>query len=58
MDDNVPGAREAERESLCFGTVDTWLIGNLRGKMFMTDVSNASRTLLLNIHTLEWDMNY
>jgi glycerol kinase len=39
-----------------FGTVDTWLIWKLtRGKMFMTDVSNASRTLLLNIHTLEWD---
>jgi glycerol kinase len=43
-------------EKLCFGTVDTWLIWKLtRGKMFMTDVSNASRTLLLNIHTLEWD---
>jgi glycerol kinase len=39
-----------------FRTVDTWLIWKLtRGKMFMTDVSNASRTLLLNIHTLEWD---
>jgi glycerol kinase len=39
-----------------YGTVDTWLIWKLtRGKMFMTDVSNASRTLLLNIHTLEWD---
>lgn len=55
--DNVPGAREkAEAGKLCFGTVDTWLIWKLtRGKMFMTDVSNASRTLLLNIHTLEWD---
>ncbi|WP_339918750.1 glycerol kinase GlpK [uncultured Flavobacterium sp.] len=55
--DNVPGAREkAEQGKLCFGTVDTWLIWKLtRGKMFMTDVSNASRTLLLNIHTLEWD---
>jgi glycerol kinase len=55
--DNVEGAREkAEEGKLCFGTVDTWLIWKLtRGKMFMTDVSNASRTLLLNIHTLEWD---
>lgn len=55
--DNVPGAREkAEQGKLCFGTVDTWLIWKLtRGAMFMTDVSNASRTLLLNIHTLEWD---
>jgi len=55
--DNVAGAREkAEQGKLCFGTVDTWLIWKLtRGKMFMTDVSNASRTLLLNIHTLEWD---
>ena len=53
--DNVEGAREkAEQGKLCFGTVDTWLIWKLtRGKMFMTDVSNASRTLLLNIHTLE-----
>jgi glycerol kinase len=55
--DNVEGARKkAEQGKLCFGTVDTWLIWKLtRGKMFMTDVSNASRTLLLNIHTLEWD---
>jgi glycerol kinase len=55
--DNVPGAREkAEQGKLCFGTVDTWLIWKLtRGASFMTDVSNASRTLLLNIHTLEWD---
>nr|WP_314896400.1 glycerol kinase GlpK [uncultured Flavobacterium sp.] len=55
--DNVAGAREkAEQGKLCFGTVDTWLIWKLtRGVMFMTDVSNASRTLLLNIHTLEWD---
>jgi glycerol kinase len=42
---------KAEQGKLCFGTVDTWLIWKLtRGKMFMTDVSNASRTLLLNIH--------
>jgi glycerol kinase len=55
--DTVEGAREkAEAGKLCFGTVDTWLIWKLtRGKMFITDVSNASRTMLLNIHTLEWD---
>lgn len=55
--DNVEGAREkAEAGELCFGTVDTWLVWKLtRGKMFITDVSNASRTMLLNIHTLEWD---
>jgi glycerol kinase len=55
--DNVPGAREkAEQGKLCFGTVDTWLVWKLtRGKMHVTDVSNASRTLLFNIHTLEWD---
>ncbi|MGU3374099.1 glycerol kinase GlpK [Chryseobacterium sp. M5A1_1a] len=55
--DNVEGAREkAEAGKLCFGTVDTWLVWKLtRGKMFITDVSNASRTMLLNIHTLGWD---
>jgi glycerol kinase len=55
--DNVDGARaKAEAGELCFGTVDTWLVWKLtRGKMFITDVSNASRTMLLNIHTLEWD---
>lgn len=55
--DNVPGVREkAEQGKLCFGTVDTWLIWKLtRGKMHVTDVSNASRTLLFNIHTLQWD---
>ena len=55
--DNVEGAREkAEAGKLCFGTIDTWLVWKLtRGKMFITDVSNASRTMLLNIHTLEWD---
>ena len=55
--DNVPGARKkAEQGKLCFGTVDTWLIWKLtRGKLFMTDVSNASRTLLFNINTLKWD---
>ncbi|GAA4157423.1 glycerol kinase GlpK [Chryseobacterium ginsenosidimutans] len=55
--DTVEGAREkAEAGKLCFGTVDTFLVWKLtRGKMFITDVSNASRTMLLNIHTLEWD---
>jgi glycerol kinase len=54
--DNIEAREKAEQGKLCFGTVDTWLIWKLtRGKMFMTDVSNASRTLLLNIHTLEWD---
>lgn len=55
--DNVPGAREkAERGELRFGTVDSWLVWNLtRGKVHMTDVTNASRTMLFNIHTLEWD---
>ena len=55
--ENVPGAREkAEKGDLLFGTVDTWLIWNLtRGKAHVTDVSNASRTMLFNIHTLQWD---
>lgn len=55
--DTVEGAREkAEAGKLCFGTVDTFLVWKLtRGKMFITDASNASRTMLLNIHTLEWD---
>ncbi|WP_405574910.1 glycerol kinase GlpK [Winogradskyella sp. Asnod2-B02-A] len=55
--DNVEGAREkAEAGKLCFGTVDCWLIWKLtRGKMFITDVSNASRTMLFNIHTMAWD---
>jgi glycerol kinase len=55
--DNVPGARErAERGELCFGTVDCWLVWKLtRGKLHVTDTSNASRTLLFNIHTLKWD---
>lgn len=54
---NVPGARErAERGELRFGTVDCWLIWKLTGgKVHATDVSNASRTQLFNIHTLEWD---
>ena len=55
--DNVPGAREkATKGKLAFGTVDTWLIWCLtRGKVHTTDVSNASRTMLFNIHTLTWD---
>ena len=55
--DNVPGAREkAEKGELCFGTVDSWLIYKLtKGKVHVTDYSNASRTLLFNINTLEWD---
>lgn len=55
--DNVDGAREkANKGELCFGTVDTWLLWNLtKGQVHATDASNASRTLLLNIHTLQWD---
>ena len=55
--DNVKGARErAEQGKLMFGTVDTWLIWRLtRGEVHVTDVSNASRTMLFNIHTLQWD---
>ena len=54
---NVDGARlMAENGELAFGTVDSWLIYNLtKGEKHITDVSNASRTLLLNINTLEWD---
>ena len=55
--DNVPGARaKAEHGELAFGTVDTWLVWQLtKGKVHATDVSNASRTMLFNIHTLQWD---
>ncbi|MEJ5316177.1 MAG: glycerol kinase GlpK [Tenuifilum sp.] len=55
--DNVPGAREkANRGELAFGTVDTWLVWKLtRGRTHVTDVSNASRTMLFNINTLTWD---
>ncbi len=55
--DNVPGVRErAERGELCAGTVDSWLIWNLTGgRVHVTDYSNASRTMLFNIHTLTWD---
>ena len=55
--DNVEGAREkADKGELCFGTVDSWLIYKLtKGRVHVTDYSNASRTLLFNINTLEWD---
>jgi glycerol kinase len=55
--ENVPGAREkANNDELLFGTVDSWLIWNLtKGKNHVTDVSNASRTMLYNIHELSWD---
>lgn len=55
--ENVPGVRErAERGELRFGTVDSWLVWNLTGgKVHVTDVSNASRTMLFNINTLQWD---
>ncbi|MBU2115524.1 MAG: glycerol kinase GlpK [Gammaproteobacteria bacterium] len=55
--DNVPGARQqAERGELCFGTVDCYLLWQLTaGKVHATDASNASRTLLFNIHTQCWD---
>jgi glycerol kinase len=55
--DNVDGAREkAENGKLVFGTVDTWLIWNLTGgKVHVTDYTNAARTMLFNIHSLQWD---
>ena len=55
--DTVPGARAAaQRGELAFGTVDAWLMWNLTaGQVHTTDVSNASRTLLLNVHTNQWD---
>lgn len=55
--DNVKGARaRAENGELCFGTVDSWLVWKFtRAAMHITDVSNASRTLMFNIHTMEWD---
>lgn len=55
--DHVEGAREkAEKGELLFGTVDTWLIWNLtKGSAFVTDYTNASRTMLFDIHKLEWD---
>ncbi len=53
--DHIPGAREqAERGDLLFGNMDTWVIWNLTGA-HVTDVTNASRTLLMDLHTLDWD---
>jgi len=55
--DHVPGAKEkAAAGSLAFGTVDSWLVWNLTGQqVYITDITNASRTMLFNIHTLDWD---
>lgn len=58
--DNIPGARErAEKGELLFGNIDTWVIWNLtggpKGGVHVTDVSNASRTMLMNLNTLDWD---
>src|SRR5690606_37344138 len=57
--DNVEGSYERANEGdILFGTVDSWLIWKLTdGKVHVTDYSNASRTLLFNIHSLEWDEN-
>lgn len=56
--DEVPGARQkAERGELCFGTIDCWLVWKMtKGQVHATDFSNASRTMLYNIHDLEWDL--
>jgi len=55
--DYTPGAREkAAKGELCFGTIDSWLVYKLtNGQVHVTDVSNASRTMLFNIHSLQWD---
>ena len=55
--DNVDGAREdAESDKLLFGTVDTWLVWKMtQGRVHVTDYTNASRTMLFNIHSLSWD---
>ena len=55
--DNIPGAREKQRQEIfLFGTVETWLIWKLtKGRVHVTDYSNAARTMLFNINTLEWD---
>ena len=55
--ENIPGARTAaEKGDLLFGTIDSWLMWNMtKGKIHATDYSNASRTMLFNIHTLDWD---
>ena len=56
--DNIPGVRErAKKGEILFGTVDTWLVWNLTGgKVHVTDYTNASRTMLFNINTLQWDL--
>ncbi len=55
--DNVPGARQqADAGKLAFGTIDSWLVWNLtRGEVHATDITNASRTMIFNIHTQDWD---
>ena len=55
--DTIPGARtRAQRGELAFGTIDSWLVWNLTGgRLHVTDASNASRTLLFNLHTMDWD---
>lgn len=55
--DHVPGAKaKAENGDLCFGTIDSWLVWKLtNGEKHITDVTNASRTMLFNIHTMQWD---
>jgi glycerol kinase len=55
--ENVPGARDkANKGELCFGTIDSWLLWKLtNGKVHATDVTNASRTMFFNIHTMQWD---
>jgi len=54
--DNVAGAKEkAKRGEILFGNIDTWLIWNLTGGVHVTDVTNASRTMLMNLNTLDWD---
>ncbi|MDB5229641.1 MAG: glycerol kinase [Chitinophagaceae bacterium] len=55
--DNVAGAKaKAKNGELCFGTIDSWLLWKLtNGKVHATDVSNASRTMMFNIHTMQWD---
>ena len=57
--ENIPEAKEkAENGQLCFGTIDSWLIWNLTsGKVHATDYSNASRTMIFDIHRLQWDEN-
>ena len=56
LDQNPELKKQAQNGELAFGTIDSWLIWNLTdGKVHVTDVTNASRTLLFNIHTLEWD---